>query len=363
MRILLHDYCNDSALLLYGEILCQYRKVVDTAGLVSTYSVMGDCFRHPRNEEMILINDEENRDMDGKGKRLLSFWQDKRLKAICHRLSENGYKIGIAGCTLPSGMPEHTCLFPNFKEQLLESDIVLLPLPSLRGGRVAFSEEEMPFSEFIKMLRTDTVLLTGMLPAECAREAQERGIIVYDYYDSEEVKKRNAVLTAEGALSIAMQELPIALCEARTAVVGCGRIGNALIGMLRALGAEVTALARRAESLEGAVRIGCKTELLDEGSLRALTKGYDVVFTTVPAQIFSREILCEAGLLPYGRKTLYVDLSSAPGSFDPAAAREYGIRLLWALSLPGKYAPDSAGIVLADRILALLSGKGEEGKA
>ena len=297
--------------------------------------------------------------MDGKGKRLLSFWQDKRLKAICHTLSENGYEIGVAGCTLPSGMPENTRLFPNYKEQLRESDIVLLPLPSLRSGRIAFSEEEIPYSEFIKMLRVGAVLLTGMLPEVCVREAEERGITVYDYYESEEVKRRNAVLTAEGALSIAMQELPIALCESRTAVVGCGRIGNALAGMLRALGADVTAVARRAESLEEAAKKGCKVALLEEDTLRTLTKGYDVVFTTVPAQIFNRETLREAGLLPYGRKTLYVDLSSAPGSFDPAAAREYGIRLLWALSLPGKYAPDSAGIVLADRILALLSGKGE----
>ena len=299
--------------------------------------------------------------MDGKGKRLLSFWQDKRLKTICHKLSENGYEIGIAGCTLPSGMPRDTRLYPDFREALRESDVVLLPLPSLRNGRIAFSEQELPFSELIDLLRTGTVLLSGMLPREYAEAAEARGVTVYDYYDAEEVKLRNAVLTAEGALSIAMQELPIALSGAKTAVVGCGRIGNALVGMLCALGARVTALARRREALEYAEMLGCETLLLDADALRSVTSGYDVVFTTVPAQIFTGEILRDATLLPYGRRTLYVDLSSAPGSFDPVAAREYGIRLLWALSLPGKYAPDSAGLVLADRILALLSMHGEGG--
>ncbi len=299
--------------------------------------------------------------MEKKGKRLLSFWQDKRQKPICHRLSENGYEIGIAGCTLPSGMPRNTCLYPDFREALQESDVVLLPLPSLRNGRLAFSEWEIPFSEFITMLHTGAVLLSGMLPRECVKEAEARGVTVYDYYESEEVKQRNAVLTAEGALSIAMQELPIALAEARTAVVGCGRIGNALVGMLRGMGAEVTAVARRRESLAYAESVGCKTSLLDTDALCSLMRGYDVVFSTVPAQIFTEEVLARAELLPYGRKTLYVDLSSAPGSFDPAAARSCGIRLLWALSLPGKYAPDSAGKVLADRILALLSAHGEEG--
>lgn len=298
--------------------------------------------------------------MEGEKKKILSFWQDKRLRAICHRLSESGYHIGIAGCTLPSGMPRDTSLYPNYREQLRESDIVLLPLPSLRGGRIAFSEEEIPFSEFLSLLRPHTVLLCGMLPKEYADAATARGITVYDYYDSEEVKRRNAVLTAEGALSIAMQELPIALCEVRAAVVGCGRIGNELCKMLRAMEARVTAVARRRESLTFAESIGCETALMDTEALRSLTRGYDVVFTTVPSRIFTSDILCNAGLLSYGRKPLYVDLSSAPGSFDPAAAREYGIRLLWALSLPGKYAPDSAGGVLADRILTLLSEKEKE---
>ncbi len=297
--------------------------------------------------------------MEGEKKKILSFWQDKRLRAICHKLAENGYRIGIAGCTLPSGMPKDTRLYPNYREELRESDIVLLPLPSLRGGRIAFSEEEIPFSEFLSLIRPGTVLLCGMLPKEWCDEAEEKGITVYDYYDSEEVKRRNAVLTAEGALSIAMQELPIALAEVRAAVVGCGRIGNELCKMLRAMGARVTAVARRAESLTAAGTLGCETVLMDADALRSLTRGYDVVFTTVPSRIFTAEILWGAGLLSYGRKTLYVDLSSSPGSFDPAAAREYGIRLLWALSLPGKYAPDSAGGVLADRILSLLSG--EEG--
>ncbi|MBR2907656.1 MAG: hypothetical protein IKC26_06390 [Clostridia bacterium] len=293
--------------------------------------------------------------MDGEKKKILSFWQDKRHRAICHRLVESGYRIGIAGCTLPSGMPQDTSLYPNYREALRESDIVLLPLPSLRCGRIAFSEEEIPFSEFLGLLREGTVLLCGMLPREYAEEAERRGITVYDYYDSEEVKMRNAVLTAEGALSIAMQELPIAMQEVRAAVVGCGRIGNALCRLLRAMNAEVTAVARRAESLTVAESLGCKTELLTAEALRALTHGYDVVFTTVPSRIFTADILSGAGLLSYGRKPLYVDLSSSPGSFDPAAAREYGIRLLWALSLPGKYAPDSAGRVLADRILCLLA--------
>lgn len=294
--------------------------------------------------------------MEGEKKMILSFWQDKRLCRICHMLCDAGYHVGIAGCTLPAGMPSRGIgLYPAWREAAQKSDIILLPLPTLRSeDRIAFSEEEIPFTLFLSHLKKGTVLLCGMLPKAYAEEAEAAGMIVCDYYESPEVKLRNAVLTAEGAISIAMQELPIALLETRAAVVGCGRIGNALCRMLRAMGADVTALSRRAESLAEPMALGCEGRLLNEESLKGLMSGYDVVFSTVPYRIFSGEIVRFLQSLPSGRKTLYIDLSSSPGSFDPAAAREYGIRLLWALSLPGKYAPDSAGKVLGDRILTLL---------
>ena len=299
--------------------------------------------------------------MDGEKKKILSFWQDKRLRRICYALKDAGYAVGIAGCTLPAGMPAGTGLYPDWEKALRESDIVLLPLPTLRGGKqIAFSEAEISFSEFLSLLHRGTVLLCGMLPKEQAEEAEAAGMRVYDYYDAESVKLRNGELTAEGAISIAMQELPIAIDEARAAVVGCGRIGNALCKKLRAMGAEVTAFARRRESLSTAEALSCHTRLLNEEALRDTVSGYDVVFTTVPSRIYTAELLRHVALLPHGRKTLYIDLSSSPGSFDPIAARESGIRLLWALSLPGKYAPDSAGQVLADQILNLLREGGEE---
>ena len=184
--------------------------------------------------------------MEGEKKKLLSFWQDKRLAPICHALVREGYEVGVAGCTLPRGMPREVRLCPDYKERLAETDIVLLPLPTLRSGElVAFPEEELPFSVLLSRLRRGTVLLVGMLPEERVQEAEDAGMTVYDYYESEDVKRRNALLTAEGAISIAMQELPVALYESRAAVVGCGRIGNALVRMLRALNADVLALARR----------------------------------------------------------------------------------------------------------------------
>jgi dipicolinate synthase subunit A len=286
---------------------------------------------------------------------ILSFFQDRRLRAIAPMLIGNGYGLGIAGCTLPAGMPDGIVLCPNPREWIPRAGIVLLPLPAVRENlTVAFSEEDIPINAVLSRMQRGSILLGGMLPRNVIREAEEKGITAYDYYAAEEVMLKNADLTAEAALYIAMQELSCALFGARVAVVGCGRIGNALCRMLRSLGVSVTALARREASLSTAASYGCETEQITVDALCALQSGYDVVYNTVPSRIFSEEVLQPALRSRHGEKTLYVDLASSPGGFDPVAARKAGIHLLWALSLPGKYAPDSAGQVLGEQMLKLL---------
>lgn len=292
---------------------------------------------------------------------ILSFFQDRRLRAIAPMLLGAGYGLGIAGCTLPAGMPSGIVLCPNPREWLPRAGIVLLSLPAIKeNSSISFSEEEIPSVEVLSRMQRGSVLLGGMLREEFCASAAHLGIRAYDYYAAEEVMQKNADLTAEAALYIAMKELSCALFSAQVAVVGCGRIGNSLCRMLRALGVSVMAIARREASLALPVSLGCTAMSLSEESLSSLLSGYDVVFNTVPSPIFTAAVLQGGGRTACGEKTLYVDLASSPGGFDPSAARQAGIRLLWALSLPGKYAPDSAGRVLGEEMLRLLWEGGEK---
>ena len=65
---------------------------------------------------------------------------------------------------------------------------------------------------------------------------------------------------------------------------------------------------------------------------------FDVIFNTVPALIFSRERLEKLE-----KSTLLIDLASRPGGVDFNAAAELQVKTIWALSLPGRVAPKSAG--------------------
>ena len=58
-------------------------------------------------------------------------------------------------------------------------------------------------------------------------------------------------------------------------------------------------------------------------------------------------------------ESLIIDLASQPGGVDKKAAAELGCRLLHALSLPGKYAPETAGELVGRAVLALLQERGD----
>ena len=82
-------------------------------------------------------------------------------------------------------------------------------------------------------------------------------------------------------------------------------------------------------------------------------KCYDLVINTVPARVLGQTELED--LRP---DCLVLDLASRPGGVDLAAAGELGLTVIWALSLPGKVAPVSAGAAIKRTIYNMLSELG-----
>ena len=55
---------------------------------------------------------------------------------------------------------------------------------------------------------------------------------------------------------------------------------------------------------------------------------------------------------------LIIDLASKPGGVDMAGAAALGVRVVWALSLPGKVAPVSAGRYIMDTVYHIMEELG-----
>ena len=165
------------------------------------------------------------------------------------------------------------------------------------------------------------------------------------------VHTANAVPTAEGAIQIAMEQTDVTLHGLRALVIGYGRIGSILAAKLAALGVLVTVSARSCRDTARIEAAGLQSA--DTRHLTDVLSDFPLVFNTVPAAVLGA---AELSKLP--PKALIIDLASQPGGIDLSAVPPDGVRVIHALSLPGKVAPVTASIAVRDTIYAILSEEG-----
>lgn len=237
------------------------------------------------------------------------------------------------------------------------SDAVILPLPVSTDGirlncplAVKNGTGEMPDVRLLALCEKmphGSLLLGGMIPPVVKKFAAEHGVSALDYYDSEELQIKNSVPTAEGAIAACIDALPFTIAGMRAAVFGYGRVGRTLAGRLRALGADVFAVARSRKDLSNASCDGCVPVPLEE--YRSFPLHCDAVFNTIPYRIFDADLLKR---IPRG--TVLFELASANTGVDLTAAAENGIRVIPLPSLPGKTAPRTAGEIICSVVRGML---------
>ena len=128
---------------------------------------------------------------------------------------------------------------------------------------------------------------------------------------------------------------------------GTGLIGRHLIPRLQALHHDITVVTRSPEKARQV--LGASVEIWKGLAERQDLNGFDAVINTIPAPVLPRALLQQ---LPGG--ALIIDLASLPGGTDFAAAEELGLHAEHALALPGRCAPQTAGALIAQTVLAIL---------
>ena len=285
----------------------------------------------------------ERRDGVEIGRSVTILGGDARMLACAHALEAKGRQVLLCGFEDDPAVQEE-CL--EITEAVSRAETVVLPLPASKDGQCVFA----PFArhrielsdELAASLRGKQVFcgMIGRLP----KKENWQALPVIDYYRDERLLAANARITAEAALFEAMNVLSSTLYDCRCLVTGFGRIGKALTAQLCGMGIPVIVAARKAKDREQAQKLGAHAVSFDE-----IAPPCEVVFNTVPAPVVST-----ASWYP-GKPVLYLELASSSGLLQ---APPSGIHVLQAASLPGKYAPDSAGRAIA----AVLLDEGEEAK-
>lgn len=153
---------------------------------------------------------------------------------------------------------------------------------------------------------------------------------------------KNAAITAQIAATLAARQLSVTWTDTNVLILGWGRIGQCLAKDLAALGANVSVAARKEVHLAQIAALGYTP--LNIHDLAYQLSRFRVIFNTVPAPVLSRRQmqLCRADCVK-------LELASTDGmdAVDVMSAR----------GLPGKYAPETSGKLIAATVLRLCAGE------
>lgn len=166
-----------------------------------------------------------------------------------------------------------------------------------------------------------------------------QGYKTLDLLEDQGYLAENAYITAESALNEALPRLPCLLRGCRVLILGWGRIGKCLAGLLRNMGAEVTVAARKENDRAILRALGCSA--LDIPEIQGMIHNFQLIFNTVP-----RMLLPEMSMQLCLKDCVKIDLASQPGM----AASD----VITARGLPGIHKPKSSGILIAETLLRML---------
>ncbi|MBQ7399879.1 MAG: dipicolinate synthase subunit DpsA [Clostridia bacterium] len=261
-------------------------------------------------------------------------------------LADSGYEVALYGFDEFNGDIGLCTRCKNLSDALNNSDIVILPMPVSNDSVNLFlpmSDKKISLSELFDGIDKKTIVFGGR--TECI--SKDFGIDIIDYFEREELVVANAYLTAESAVGIAMGELKESIKDVSVLVMGYGRIGKALCNLLKGMGVNVYASARKRRDFAWIRAYGYSP--VDTSKVCDIVSSCKVIFNTIPELVLGEETL---GCIR--NDSIIIDLASKPGGVDFEAAKKCGLKVLWALALPGKKLPVSAGRAQARTILDIL---------
>ena len=234
----------------------------------------------------------------------------------------------------------------NLKEVIDKSEIIIGPVPlssNKQDVNMLFSDRKITVEELISSIGDGKILIAGNLYENVYKLIDNKNIKVIDILKREELAVLNAISTAEGTIEIAIKETISTIHGSKILVMGFGRVGKILSKMLKGIGADVYCEARKYSDLAWIKAYGYHPVYLRD--LDQNLGEFDIIINTIP-----HLILNERRLNLVKKDCLIIDIASNPGGVDRNAAKNKKIKVIWALSLPGKVAPATSAEYIKETI-------------
>ena len=174
-----------------------------------------------------------------------------------------------------------------------------------------------------------TIFIIGAARDFLHRWATTYGWKLLEIAEMDDVAILNSIPSAEGAIQIAMERLPITIHGSKSFVLGFGRLGKTLARMLAGIGAITTVAARKSADLARIYELGYRPVPFNQ--LQDYIQEAEIIFNTVP------QLVLDEKMLSLIRKdALIVDLAANPGGTDFKVAQELGIDCTAGVRAAGK---------------------------
>lgn len=245
----------------------------------------------------------------------------------------------------------------DFQELKVEDlDVVILPITGMdEEGSVetVFSDQHIQITEdWFRKLKESAIVFTGITNAHLSELTERTGTELIPLFDRDDVAIYNSIPTAEGTIMMAIENTDYTIHSSRVIVAGFGRVGNTVASKFAALGAKVSVATKKSSDLARITEMGLNPIFLNK--LPEHTSECDLLINTIPAMVITKEAIQN---LP--SNSVIIDLASKPGGTDFAYAKQRGIEAILARSLPSIVAPRTAGKILADVIIQILTKEKE----
>lgn len=259
---------------------------------------------------------------------------DLRIVKLIEMLDKDGYKVYTYALENSEELlnMESVEMCPTLEEAIKNSKVVVGPIPLSSDRKrlsTPFGRNSVDLEDFVAALK-GKYLIAGNIGIK--DELDSNKIQFTDLLKREEFSVLNTIATAEGTIQIAMEETQRTVHGTNVLVMGFGRIGKVLAKMLDGIGAKVYCEARKNEDISWIKAYGYNPIHLND--LDENLGKFDIIINTIPFQLLAGERL---DLIK--KEAIIIDLASNPGGVERKAAREKGLKVIWALSLPAKVAP------------------------
>jgi dipicolinate synthase subunit A len=264
---------------------------------------------------------------------------DRREQEIARLAATTGAEVRAYGFPWPGNGIKDVRQVSDAAAALKGANFALFPIPGMSAEGYLFAPSAptpiMIDRAMLATMRAPAHIILGWANGALKEHCKALSIELHEYEWDVSLMLLRGPAICEGAIKVIIENTDITIHKSRVGIVGQGTIGFLMTRYMGALGAKTHVFARN--SVQRSAAQAANADASDLDKLEAMAAELDMLISCVPAQIVGRKVLEKLS-----KHALLVDMAAPPGGIDRDAAKDLGLKFIWARGM-GMRAPVTVG--------------------